>query len=62
MADPKFVIRQNRLTRRWRVLLVGRNSEILSTSETLNSVDAVNTNVQAQIDAIPAVTRVVWPE
>jgi hypothetical protein len=62
MADPKFVIRQNRLTRRWRVLLVGRNSEILSTSETLNSVDAVNGNVQAQLDAIPQVKRVVWPE
>jgi hypothetical protein len=61
MADPKFVIRQNRLTRRWRVLLVGRNSEILSASETLNSVDAVNTNVQAQLDAIGQVKRVVWP-
>lgn len=58
---PRFEVRQNRLTRRWRVVLIGRNGEPLSVSETLNSADAVNTNVQAQRDAIAASEHVVWP-
>jgi hypothetical protein len=44
--------RQNRLTRRWHVTIVGRNGEKLHHSETLNSKDAVRTNIDAVIDAV----------
>jgi hypothetical protein len=58
---PRFEVRRNRLTRRYRVVLIGSNGEPLSVSETLNSVEAVNTNVQAQLDGVPNVKHIQWP-
>lgn len=57
---PRFEVRRNRLTRRYRVVLIGTNGEPLSVSETLNGVAAVNTNVQAQLDALADVKHVDW--
>lgn len=58
---PRFEIRRNRLTRRYRVVLIGTNGEPLSVSETLNSVQAVHTNIEAQLAAVPNVKHIQWP-
>lgn len=57
---PRFEVRKAKLRKRWHVVLIGANGEPLSTSETLNSVDAVNVNVQAQLGALAAVKHVDW--
>lgn len=57
---PRFEVRQNRLTRRYRVVLIGANGEPLSVSETLNSVQAVHTNIEAQLAAVPNIKHVQW--
>lgn len=41
-------VKQNKITRRFRVLVVGDNGEKLSVSESLNSREAVVTNINAQ--------------
>jgi hypothetical protein len=58
---PRFEIRRNRVTRRYRVVLIGANGEPLSVSETLNSVEAVHTNIEAQLAAVPNVRHIQWP-
>jgi uncharacterized protein YegP (UPF0339 family) len=55
----RFQVRRNKLTRRFRVVLTGDNNEPLSTSETLNSREAVETNIAAQRKAAPDAT-VEW--
>jgi hypothetical protein len=54
-------IRRNRLTRRWRVVLIGYNGEPLSTSEHLNSKQAALANIAAQRASIPT-ARTVEPD
>lgn len=53
MTQPRFEIRRNRLTRRWRVVLVASNGEPLSVSEHLTSRAAALTNIAAQQASIP---------
>lgn len=61
MNRPRFQVRRSRLRRhRWHVVLIAANGEILSTSETLNSIDAVNNNVAAQLAAFPLVKHIDW--
>lgn len=60
--NPKFEVRRGLRRGRYRVVLIGANGEALSVSETLNSVDAVNTNVRAQLDALADVKHVQWPD
>lgn len=45
-------VKFNKITRRWRVQLVGDNHEILSVSQRLKSKDAVRVNIAAQQAAI----------
>lgn len=59
---PRFEVRKNRLTRRYRVALVGLNGETLTTSETLNSINAVHTNIKATMDAASTASHITWPE
>lgn len=58
---PRFEIRRGRVFGRYRVVLIGANGEPLSVSETLNSVEAVHTNLQAQLDSLADVKHVQWP-
>lgn len=53
----RFEIRQGRTKlgrRRWRVVLIGDNNRVLSVSETLNTLAAAYTNVDAQRGAVDA--------
>ena len=55
-----FEVKRNKLSRRWRVVLVDDgNHEVLSVSETLNSRDAVETNIAAQREAATS-DEVIW--
>lgn len=49
---PGFHIRKAKVRRRWYVVLVADNGEVLSTSELLNSEDAAEENIAAQIKAV----------
>jgi uncharacterized protein YegP (UPF0339 family) len=62
MGAARFQVRRNKLTRRYRVVVLGRNNEVLTTSETLNSVAAVNKNIQATIDAASNAKRIDWQD
>lgn len=52
-------VRRSKLLRRWHVVLVGDNGEPLSSSEVLNSRDAVETNIAAQREAATS-DEVIW--
>ncbi len=54
-------VKRNKLTRRWRVLLIADNNETLSTSESLNSKEAAETNIAAQRKVMRTTNaEVVW--
>lgn len=55
MIQVKF----NKITRRYRVRAMGKNNEVLSVSESLNSRQAVLTNIAAQKAAFNS-SAVVW--
>jgi hypothetical protein len=59
---PRIQVRQNRLTRRYRVVVLGRNHEPLTTSETLNTRAAAEANIRATIDAVRTVEHIDWPD
>lgn len=63
MAQPRFVVRRGKVRRnRYHVVLVAENGEPLSSSEVLNSIDAVHRNIEAQLEAVPLVKRIDWPD
>lgn len=50
MTAPRFEIRRSRIgRRRWRVVLIGSNGEVLMTSEHLNSRQACDVNIAAVV-------------
>lgn len=51
---PRFEIRKARVRRRWYVVLIAGNGEVLATSELLNSKAAARVNVAATISAARA--------
>jgi uncharacterized protein YegP (UPF0339 family) len=57
MGDARFEIRVKktkvRHRTRWHVVLVANNGEILSTSESLNSLSAARNNIEAQKSLAP---------
>jgi uncharacterized protein YegP (UPF0339 family) len=46
---PRFEIRKAKLRRRWYVVLIASNGEVLCTSELLNSKAAARTNIAATV-------------
>lgn len=58
---PRFEVRRGLRRGRYRVVLIGANGEPLSVSETLNSVEAVHTNIEAQLTALAGAKHVQWP-
>lgn len=59
MTAPRFEIRRSRIgRRRWRVVLIASNGEVLCASEHLNSREACEINIAATVADAPVASIV----